>query len=417
MVGRSLLNTTVGEYRLVDFLGAGGMGEVYRAVHLKLGRVVAVKVMTSAIRSQGLIERFFNEARIQSSLHHRSIAMLYDFLEVDGQPCIIMEYVDGQALSDRLKLGGPLRLPEALSIFATVVEGVQYIHSNGVVHRDIKSNNIKINLAGQVKLLDFGIARVESGPRMTATGDVIGTLEYLSPEQIRGGNADVRSDIWALGVLLYEMVTGHVPFEAATLGDLCDKISKAVYVQPSVINPSVPREVEGIIARCLKRSPGDRYQSAQQLLDDVLLVSQGAPVAARPRGKLAWVMIPAAAAVLVLLFVVLMVTVLAPHPGPESVNNTPTLTTTNSNSNQRARSERPAELKEVRIDASEGPAKVYLNGAEVGSTPYTLNAKAGDRVNLTLKRDGFVDKEVDLTVTENPRPYTFTLSKLEAREP
>ena len=416
MVGRSLLHTTVGEYRLVDFLGAGGMGEVYRAVHLKLGRVVAVKVMTSAVKSQG-IERFFNEARIQSSLHHRSIAMLYDFLEVDGQPCIIMEYVDGQALSDRLKLGGPLRLPEALSIFATVVDGVQYIHNSGIVHRDIKSNNIKINSAGQVKLLDFGIARVESGPRMTATGDVIGTLEYLSPEQIRGGTADVRSDIWALGVLLYEMVTAHVPFEAPTLGDLCDKISKGSYVQPSVINPSVPREVEGIIARCLKRNPGDRYQQAQHLLEDVSRASQGHRISVQRSGKMRWVILPAAAAVLVLLFLFVMVKLLSPDPATESERTVPGRKMTGQNSNERAISAQPAELKEIRIDASEGPAKVILNGAEVGSTPYTLNAKAGDRVNLVLKRDGFEDKQVELTVSENPRPYTFTLSKLEARQP
>src|ERR1044072_1895659 len=151
-------NQTVGEYRIVDFLGAGGMGEVSRAMHSRIGRIPAVKVLTQAAQSSGFVERFFNEARIQASLQHPNVATLYDFCEVQGQPCIIMEYVDGQTIAERVAAyraayGASLPLPQALHIFGGVVEAVEYIHRHGVIHRDIKSNNIKVSSDGHVKLL------------------------------------------------------------------------------------------------------------------------------------------------------------------------------------------------------------------------------------------------------------------------
>src|SRR5712692_6127721 len=262
------INSIIGEYRIEDFLGAGGMGEVYCAQHSRIGRRAAVKILTHASNTDGSLERFFNEAKIQSSLRHPNVATLYDFTEVDGQPCIIMEYVDGQTLAERVRPSGPLPLAETVYIFQAIVEAIAYVHSNGVVHRDIKSNNIKISSSGEVKLLDFGIAKSEASEQLTATGSVIGTLEYLSPEQIMGGVADARSDIWALGVLLYEMVTGRVPFQALTIGELCKKIERVDYAPPAVLNPTVPREVVATITRCLRKNPADRYRVAQDLLSD-----------------------------------------------------------------------------------------------------------------------------------------------------
>ena len=234
-----LLHSSIGDYRLVDFVGAGGMGEVYRAIHLKLGRVVAIKVLTQGDRTPNLIERFHNEARLHSRLQHPRIATLHDFLEVSGQTCIVMEYVDGQSLDEHIKLAGRLPAPDALRIFRGIVEGVVYIHSNGIIHRDIKSNNIKITAGGEVKLLDFGIARADSSPKLTVVGDVVGTFQYLSPEQLTGGTADLRSDIWALGVLLYEMLSGDVPFDATSIGALYEKITRSDYQPASTYNLSV----------------------------------------------------------------------------------------------------------------------------------------------------------------------------------
>src|SRR5919205_3289643 len=190
-------NQTVGEYRIVDFIGAGGMGEVYRALHSKIGRVAAVKVLTQTSQATDFAERFSNEARIQASLQHPNIATLYDFCEVGGQPCIIMEYVDGQTVAERIEaFRAPLPLHEAAHVFEKVCEAIDYVHRNGVLHRDIKSNNIKVASDGKVKLLDFGIAKAQNAQQqLTQTGSVVGTLQYLAPELIRGGAADAGGDI------------------------------------------------------------------------------------------------------------------------------------------------------------------------------------------------------------------------------
>lgn len=394
------MNSLVGEYRLVDFLGAGGMGEVYRAVHTKIGRVAAVKFLTNAAADPSLTERFFNEARIQANLHHPAIATLYDFLEFDGRPCIIMEYVDGQTLADRIR-SGPLPLAEALSFFRTVVQAVAHIHAHGVIHRDIKPGNVKVSGAGQVKLLDFGIARSDSAPRVTVTGGVIGTLEYLSPEQLRGAAADRRSDVWALGVLFYEMLTGCPPFESTNVADLCERIGKAAYEPVTRLNPAVSRDAERVIERCLKKNPSDRYQSAQDLLVD--LTSRTAEAKPDKPSQPARMIIPAAAAIVLIvilaLYAVIQTTV--PDPAPQANSN-----------DQQTDLQRNA-IRSVRIDTSEGPAKVVMNGRDMGMTPFVLKGRPGERLSLTLKRDGFEDKAVELTIGENPRPFTFTLNKID----
>jgi serine/threonine protein kinase len=429
-----LLNSSVGEYRLVDFLGAGGMGEVYRGVHSKIGRVVAVKVLTHASNVPGLMERFVNEARIQASLHHQNIATLYDFLEVDGRPCIIMELVDGQGLDERMKMAGILPLAEAVFIFQAVVEAVGYVHSHGIIHRDIKSNNIKINSAGEVKLLDFGIAKGGSTPNLTVTGDVVGTLHYLSPEQLKGGFADARSDIWALGVLLYEMVTGKVPFEEPTIGGLCEKIMKGTYTPPAIFNPSVPREVDAIIGRCLKRNPAERYASTKDLLRDLAPVVRmfSAPRLSSVDHKRSgqsggvgdWarrnVAVLAVAAAALLVFIVAIVyfavnsgpdsgtTVVSPSPSP-LISPTPAPTAHAAQSPLA-----PGESKEVRIDVTEGHAEVFLGGQRVGTTPLKLNLKVGEKADLVLKQDGYHDKVAGQIVVgplSDTKPYTYTMEK------
>ncbi|HLG16117.1 MAG TPA: serine/threonine-protein kinase [Blastocatellia bacterium] len=417
----NLLNAAIGEYRLVDFLGAGGMGEVYRAVHSKLGRVVAVKVLTQAVQSPSFNERFLNEARIQASLHHPNIATLYDFCEFNGQPCIIMEYVDGESLVDRIHAFGTLPVTEALQIFQAVVQAMDYVHCHGIVHRDIKSNNIKISSTGEVKLLDFGIAKGGASPQLTMIGSVIGTLHYLSPEQVRGGAADARCDIWALGVVLYEMVTGAVPFDATTIGELCDKIARATYTSAVVLNPSVPRAVDAIVSRCLKKNPADRYQTAGQLLRDVANVLT--PGAAPPplmgekvtttiaSGKQHWKLVSAAAGVVLLL--VLGFWAIWPSDDVTPVNRT---RQSNTNTAAQSAENKPAggePLRSFQIDAMEGQAEVFIDGQKVGTTPYEFKAKPGQRIDVVLKREGFQDRHEAFDVTENKKFYTFSLKKKE----
>jgi len=430
-----LLNSMVGEYRLIDFLGEGGMGEVYRGVHAKLGRVAAIKVLNpSARREHGFVERFFNEARIQESLHHPNIAAVYDFTETQGQPCIIMEYVDGDTLCERVRPHGPLPMSEALRIFSAVVDAIAYVHAHGVIHRDIKSNNIKIGTQGQVKLLDFGIAKGGASPALTQTGSVVGTIEYLSPEQLSTGHADQRSDIWALGVLLYEMTTGRVPFQAQTIGALCAQISNAEYPPLRQLNPAAPADVANIAARCLKKNAADRYQSAEVLLADVRRAADAlaAPLPA-PRHKPArkrpapntrdpyappqsappppsastdsgpvlgrgWLMAGGVAVILFCLFVLGGVGLWYALSDPTPVENV-------NASALKSQTVKPG--KTVKVEMSDGPAEIWQGDKLIGVGHADVTAPVGDWVELKLRRDG-KERVERFQMTENRKTWTLT---------
>ncbi|HEV2861360.1 MAG TPA: serine/threonine-protein kinase [Pyrinomonadaceae bacterium] len=420
------IGCTIGEYRIVDYVGAGGMGEVYRAVHSKLARPAAVKVLTQATQGGGFVERFFNEARIQASLQHPNVATLYDFCEVSGQPCIIMEYVDGQTVAERIAAyRDALPVAEIVYVFEKVVEAIDYIHRHGVIHRDIKSNNIKVGAEGTVKLLDFGIAKGQTSQNLTQAGSVVGTLHYMAPELVRGGAADERADIWSLGVLLYEMATGRVPFDSDTLGDLCDRIGRADYTPPARVNPRLPREVTQIISRCLKCNPAERYRTASDLLADARrlsrAVSQPGPSEAvshaageqaeqvRSSGPSGLALALGGAAVVVVLLVVgavgLFVFLSQPQAAAEAEAGTVKLLASSSPSPSPH-----AEERSIEIAVTDGRADVFRGESKLGSTPYTHKARLGERVRLTLRRDGYKDEAVDFTVTEK-RAYMFTLSK------
>ena len=419
-----LLNSMVGEYRLIDFLGEGGMGEVYRGVHAKLGRVAAIKVLNqSARREQGFIDRFFNEARIQESLHHPNIAAVYDFTEVQGQPCIIMEYVDGDTLCDRVRPYGPLPTAEALRIFSSLVDAIAYVHAHGVIHRDIKSNNVKIGTQGQVKLLDFGIAKGGASPALTQTGSVIGTIEYLSPEQLSTGQADQRSDIWALGVLLYEMMSGRVPFQATTIGALCAQISSAEYPPLRQLNPAAPASVEAVVSRCLKKNAADRYHDAVALLADVRRAADSLngprpePPRKRPARALAgpyapppaassgsrptlgrgWLLAGGAAAVLFCLFVLSGAGLWYALSGPaaENVNVSALKSKTG---------------KTVKVEMSDGPAEIWQGDKLIGVGRADVTAEVGDWVELKLKRNG-KERVERFQMTANRQTWTLTFKK------
>jgi eukaryotic-like serine/threonine-protein kinase len=422
-------NSIVGDYRLIDFLSAGGMGEVYRAIHSSSGRLAAVKVLTSDLSDSGLVQRFMNEARIQSSLSHPNIAEFYQFIEADGHPCIIMEYIDGETLTERVKRCGPLRLSEALHIFKAIVDAIGYIHSYNIIHRDIKSSNIKISSTGRVKLLDFGIAKGSFTPGLTVTGAIVGTLLYISPEQLRGVTADTRSDIWALGVLLYEMVTGIVPFNADTFGDLYEKINSASYASPLTVNQYLPREVEAIISRCLRKNPLERYQTTHELLRDVdrLIASVETPppptVIARDDSREAksnklWIFIPVA---LFSMLIFLIVGVLVIR---HVFINTPS-SEQNEDITHKSFVEQPEKIesqnvqlptsgiKAITIDVFEGKAEVHQDDKHIGVTPFELKAPVGEKVAVTLKRDGYFDKQVEFTVSDNKKQYTFAMEMKE----
>lgn len=268
MLRRVQIGDKIGDYQIVGFLGAGGMGQVYHGIHSKINRPAAIKILSTVTENSTFTERFFNEARLQSSLQHPNIATLYDFQEIDGRLVIFMEFADGECLDDLIKRRS-FTVEDALRTFESICDAVAFIHGNGIVHRDIKAQNIKLTSDRKVKLLDFGIAKDDASMKLTKADGVIGTPTYLAPEQLMGKGAGPLTDIWALGVLLYEMLTGSSPFKGDNLGDLLSQITTGSYELPEKLNPAVSPAVSQIVAKCLKKDPEERYKSVDEVLASV----------------------------------------------------------------------------------------------------------------------------------------------------
>jgi serine/threonine protein kinase len=266
MIGKRL-----GNLRIIAEIGEGGMGLVYLAEHVGLlGKRFAVKSLSKALQSDpSFRRRFSEEAQRQALLDHPNIVQVTDFFEEDGQFFLVMEYVDGEDLSQRIKSKGKLPEPEAVAIFRDILQGLQFAHAKGLVHRDMKPSNVRIDKSGRVRIMDFGIAILAGadGKRLTATGAPIGSPWYMSPEQIeRPQEVDRRSDIYALGVLLYEMLTGEVPFDAESDFNVRSKQINAPIPDPREKNPAISKDMAQIIMKAMAKNPGKRFQDCIELL-------------------------------------------------------------------------------------------------------------------------------------------------------
>ena len=278
--------TFLGRYEIISPLGTGGMGEVYLAQDKQLNRRVAIKFPTLTADKQQAHARFLREARAASTLSHPHIATIYDYGEAkDGQPYIVMEFVKGEALSHLIHTS-VLTLARAVKIVADVADALAEAHRHGIIHRDIKPSNVMINDRGEVKVLDFGLAKHLTGAQAngvdseadtmlettTESGIVLGTLLYLSPEQAIGDTVDARSDIFALGVLLYECITGHLAFSGNRRIEIVAEVIHFNPPIPSTINPHIPQELDRITMKAIAKEPGTRYQSASALRADLLAI-------------------------------------------------------------------------------------------------------------------------------------------------
>ncbi|HEX7706142.1 MAG TPA: serine/threonine-protein kinase, partial [Thermoanaerobaculia bacterium] len=295
--------TQLGSYRVEDLIGQGGMGQVYRATDTRLDRTVAIKVLPSHLSSSpALRERFEREARAISSLSHPHICTLYDVGNEDGTEYLVMEYVEGESLADRLTRG-PLPLDQVLRNGSEIAEALAAAHKRGIVHRDLKPGNVMITKGG-AKLLDFGLAKAgvtatvsadaltEHQKPLTAEGTILGTFQYMAPEQLEGLEADPRTDIFALGVVLYEMATGRRAFEGKTRTSL---IAAIVAGEPRPLSESQPLatpSLEHVIERCLAKEPDDRWQSARDIASELRWIAQkksSSESAAPSRSRMNWV--------------------------------------------------------------------------------------------------------------------------------
>ena len=209
-----MIGKTISHYKILEKLGEGGMGEVYLAEDLKLERQVAIKFLPQHLtKDKDNVERFQREAKAAASLNHPNIVTIHDVIEEDDQICIVMEYVQGQSLRDIINTSSQFPIPNSTEIIIQIAEGLSQAHQSGIVHRDIKPENIIIDIDGRVKILDFGLAKLKGASKLTKESSTLGTVNYMSPEQIQGRDADHRSDIWSVGIVFYELLTGEPPFK------------------------------------------------------------------------------------------------------------------------------------------------------------------------------------------------------------
>ena len=280
--GDTLIHTLFdGRYQIDRKLGSGGMANVYLASDQELGRRVAIKILDDRHASDDqFVERFRREAQNAAGLSHPNIVSIYDRGEAEGTYYIAMEYVEGRTLKELLVARGPSPLGIAIDYTRQILSALRFAHRNGIVHRDIKPHNVIVDGEGRVKVTDFGIARAGAASQMTEAGSIIGTAQYLSPEQARGAPVDQTSDLYSTGIVLYELLTGTVPFSGETPVEIAMKHLSQTPAPPSTHRPEIPRDLDYVVLRALAKDPADRYHSAEEMDSDLERIARGIGVSA-----------------------------------------------------------------------------------------------------------------------------------------
>jgi tetratricopeptide (TPR) repeat protein len=275
-------STFAGRYQIIDELGKGGMGKVYRVLDKKLNEEVALKLIKPEIsQDKKTVERFSNELKLSRKIVHKNIARMFDLNEEKGTHYITMEYVRGEDLKRLIRKIGQLSAGQAIPIVKQICEGLGEAHRLGVVHRDLKPQNVMVDEDGNARIMDFGIARSPESKGITGAGVMIGTPEYMSPEQVEGKETDQRSDIYSLGIILYEMVTGRVPFEGDTPFTVGVKHKSEPPKDPKELNSQIPEELSRVILKCLEKDKEERYQSASEARSELENIERGIPTTER----------------------------------------------------------------------------------------------------------------------------------------
>ena len=266
-----MIGQIIGNYKIEDKLGEGGMGAVYRGVDTMLDREVAIKALRPELASQtAVVERFRSEAVTLAKLNHPNIAALYTMFRQGEELYMVLEFVRGETLDSIIQRRGAMPADEVIPVFCQILDGIDHAHEFGIVHRDIKPANMMLTENGKLKVLDFGIARLLGSARMTRAGNIIGTLEYMAPEQVKGQETDGRSDIYALGMMLYEILTGKLPFDTDNEFELMKSQTEFMPTPPREINPDIPEAVEAAIMQAIQKNPDERFQTAGDFRETLL---------------------------------------------------------------------------------------------------------------------------------------------------
>ncbi len=384
-------------YRLTRHIGSGGMGDVYKAVHTTLNRDAAIKILFQ----KEMANRFENEAYIQSSVSHPNIARLYEYVCSGDLHCIIMEYVEGESLDAYIHRKGKLSGEEAGKVLSQICSALVYLHGKDIIHRDIKPPNFKVQADGTVKMLDFGIAKHRYSPKFTQQGFVVGTTEYMAPEQFQQ-QVQLKSDIWSLGVLLYEMLTGYLPFEANNPVTLRSRISKASFTDPKLLVPQIPDLLTSIIERSLRANPANRISA-----NEILTLLNGK--ASSQPGRHLFVKLPADKKILAGVFLGLLVMVIGsmlfrndpkPPPPPEVLVEP----VVNEKSSGRFK-------LVINVQGTDN-AEIILANGEKKKLPYEIMGANGETVEGIIRANGYLDTLIRPVISHRKSVYTYELAKI-----
>ncbi|MBN2409305.1 MAG: protein kinase, partial [Candidatus Aminicenantes bacterium] len=411
-------------YLIIDEIGRGGMGRVFKALDKEINDNIALKVLKPEISSdERMIERFRNELKLSRQISHPNVCRLYDLNKQGETYFITMEYIAGEGLEALIKREGGIPVSRAVTIARQICEGLAQAHSLGVVHRDLKPHNIIVNGKDHAHIMDFGIARSIRAEGLTRTGDVIGTPEYMSPEQLEGKSADYRSDIYSLGVVLYEMLTRTVPFDAENPFQVAIKQKTEAFPDPRRLNPEIPEGVARIIEKCMEKDRTRRYQTTEDLLVDLRKIERGiltADVSApgpeekvdMPKRRLPLVLSLFFAAALTLgyLFYDRVFTPSESGGSPESGTAAEKAANPRADDPAAKPSAEWVSEGELKITSTPEGADVYLDGRNEGKTPFARSVKAGPLRVVLKKEPGYLETAESLDVEEGKitfRAYTL----------
>jgi len=270
-----MIGSTISHYKILEKLGEGGMGIVYKALDTTLGRTVALKfISASASADESLKQRLAREAKACAALNHPNITTVYDFVETDEHEFIAMEFVEGESL-DKILEAKQFDVAEAIPLVLQLLDGLEAAHRKGITHRDLKASNIMLDADGRLKIMDFGLAKFAQGSMLTQLGSTVGTAAYMSPEQARGEETDHRTDIYSVGVVVYQLLTGKIPFPHAHQLAILYSVVNEAPKPPRDLNLSIPPAVEAIVLKAMAKNPDERFQSCAEMAESLLEVSEG----------------------------------------------------------------------------------------------------------------------------------------------